>query len=185
MKAHGPQRGGEHPDVPLGAMQLCLSFQTLMHHVEDEKLLEAQDAAPVCANFLGFGRALASAHRDLELQAAYTPEHCAKLERLFLHMQAQVREYIDLLEQPGYLLHDQNIWQIRRLHRALVEVLVVVRGVCGLCATQRHMTEPTGSFWQLVDCVRLLCRECQQIATSFTKHTDIDTSVSVRVVLSA
>lgn len=167
------RRTGMHPDIPLGAMQLCFSFQAPAASIqkrEDEGPPEAHSVTLAPANFSGLSRALTAASRDLDLglqtYTRYTPEHCTKLERLFLQMQMQVQGHIDLIaQQPEYLLHDQDmLWQMRRLHRVLAEALVVVRGVYGLCVTKRYLAEPTGSFWQLVEYVRSLRRACQCLA---------------------
>ena len=164
MKVHRSCRGGKHPNIPLGAMQLCLSFQPQEAPRKVEVLPEAERVASAWTDFLGFSHALHTAYTDLGLQAGYTLDHCDKLERLFLQMQAQIQAHIDLVAQPEYL-HDQRILlQLRLLHRDLAEACVVVRGVRGLCFCGRQLTEPTGSFWQLVDCVRSLRRACQSLA---------------------
>lgn len=184
MKTHRFQRSGKHPDIPLGAMQLCFSFRASDPPAQSQD--EEQRVALVQTDFHDFSRALVAAYRDLGLRVAYTVEHAHKLERLFLRMRERVQQSLALWEQSEWR-GDQNVlWQSRRLYRTLGEALVVVRGVGGLCATNRHLDSPTGSFWQLVDWVRLLHRDCQTIATHWNHQTICpERSVSVRNVLSA
>ncbi len=162
-------RGG-HPDLPIGAVQLCLPMKAVQpvptSAVPPVPAQYDPSAMVECLN--GLVRALEAAYYDLALRAAYTPQHCLKLERLFLHMRTKVQEYIALLDRPEYLT-DQNILsRLRPLYRNIVEAVVVVRGVHGLCSRGCHMESPMGIFWQLVECVRTIARECQSIAQRCT-----------------
>jgi hypothetical protein len=148
-------RRQRQPDLPLGTMQLCLPMRS--EPVASEAF-GGDGTAQVAALFGRFAHYLAAAYGDLGLQAAYTPEHCRKLERLLLHMQPQIRAAIAASFDQSILL------RLRSLHRLLAEACVVVRSVCGLCAEGRHLAEPTGAFWQLVEYVRKLRQDCQLIA---------------------
>lgn len=170
------QTRGRVQDVPYGEILLCLPMNGLAQQSPTPmEAGEKPDTAPVSALLSRFVRSLAAAYRDLGRPRAYTPEHCRKLERLLRQMMLQIRACIARLGKPEYLQDQRMLSRLRPLHRTLVESLVVVRSVCGLCAEGRHVSEPTGAYWQLVEYVRSLQRDCQIIARLQTPGSDATT----------
>lgn len=79
-------------------------------------------------------------------------DHCDVLEALFQDVQRGVGRSILAFEAPDLALLTRPyalLLKLWLLHRELVEVQVLVRGVRGLCGRGRLATDPTGSYWHL------------------------------------
>lgn len=165
MKAHHARRRKPSP-LPLGAMQLCLSFKPPVASSLEQEELPQERARVLQADqtFGAFCQELASADDLLGGQGAYSETHAKDLEQLLLWMRECLQGYLDRWEQSGELAGQSLLWQGRLLYRELGEALVAARDVRGVCATRcRHV--PTDVFGALVDAVDLLRRHCQKIAT--------------------
>lgn len=166
MRGGTSRRRSAHPDIPLGALQLCLPITTTPPQRQSFPLAQEGEEASLATEYSGFACGLTAACHDLEQWAAYTPEHCIKLKQLLHQMLGQVQRHIALLDQPRYRYDQRILSRLRPLHRAIIEALVVVRDVSGVCVRKRHLVEPTGVFWQLVECVHSLRRACQYLSQS-------------------
>src|SRR3954471_1973246 len=108
VKTH--RRSRKPPDLPLGAMQLCLSFKppAACSLEKEQAPRERAMLLPADLAFGAFCQELATADDLLGLRGACTETHAKDLEQMLLWMRECLQGYLDRWEQPGELA-SQNL----------------------------------------------------------------------------